>query len=59
MIDQFYKETGVPILFNTSFNLAGEPLVETIDDAIRTLSESDIEYLYIPERELIIEVANK
>ena len=59
MIDHFYKETGVPIIFNTSFNLAGEPLVETIDDAIRTLSESDIEYLYIPERELIIEVANK
>jgi len=59
MIDQFYKETGVPILFNTSFNLAGEPLVETIDDAIRTLHESALEYLYIPERNLIIEVANK
>jgi len=58
MIDQFYKETGVPILFNTSFNLAGEPLVETIDDALRTLAESDIEYLYIPERNLIIEIAN-
>ena len=59
MIDQFYKETGVPILFNTSFNLAGEPLVETIDDALRTLHESQLEYLYIPERELIIKVANK
>jgi len=59
IIEQFYKETGVPIIFNTSFNLAGEPLVETIDDAVRTLAESDIEYLYIPERDLIIEVANK
>jgi carbamoyltransferase len=59
MIDQFYKETGVPILFNTSFNLAGEPLVETIDDALRTLQESELEYLYIPEKNLIIEVANK
>jgi len=58
MIDQFYKETGVPILFNTSFNLGGEPLVETIDDAIRTLSESGLEYLYIPERNLIIEITN-
>ena len=58
MIDHFYKETGVPILFNTSFNLAGEPLVETIDDAIRTLANSDIEYLYIPEKNLIIEVSN-
>lgn len=59
MIDQFYKETGVPVLFNTSFNLGGEPLVETIDDAIRTLANSDIEYLYIPDNDLIIEVKNK
>jgi len=59
MIDHFYKETGVPILFNTSFNLGGEPLVETIDDAIRTLANSDIEYLYIPDNDLIIEVKNK
>jgi len=59
MIEHFYKETGVPILFNTSFNLAGEPLVETIDDAIRTLAESQLEYLYIPEKNLIIEVENK
>ena len=58
MIEHFYKETGVPILFNTSFNLAGEPLVETIDDAIRTLHESQLEYLYIPERSIIIKVTN-
>jgi len=59
MIEHFYKETGVPILFNTSFNLGGEPLVETIDDAIRTLAESDIEYLYIPDNNMIVEVKNK
>ena len=43
------KSGGVPIVFNTSFNLGGEPLVETIDDAIRTLLNSEIEYLYLPE----------
>ncbi len=59
MIKEFYDQTGVPILFNTSFNLGGEPLVETIDDAVRTLKESDIEYLYIPHNGLIIEVKNK
>ena len=59
LINKFYEQTGVPIIFNTSFNLGGEPLVETIDDAIRTLANSDIEYLFIPERNLIIEVANK
>lgn len=59
MIKEFHVQTGVPILFNTSFNLGGEPLVETIDDAIRTLRDSDIEYLYIPDNNLIIEVKNQ
>ena len=36
-------------MFNTSFNLGGEALVETLDDAVRTISESDIEYVYLPE----------
>ena len=49
LINEFYKITGVPILFNTSFNLAGEPLVETLEDAINTIMNSDIEYLYLPE----------
>jgi len=58
MIKEFYDQTGVPILFNTSFNLGGEPLVETIDDAVRTLKESEIEYLYIPHNGVIVEVKN-
>jgi carbamoyltransferase len=29
--------------------LAGEPLVETLDDAMRTIKNSDINYLYLPE----------
>lgn len=49
LIEAFFIHTGVPILFNTSFNLAGEPLVETIEDAIRTLDNSEINYLYLPE----------
>ena len=49
LIQSFKKITGVPILFNTSFNLAGEPLVETIDDALSTLERSSLNYLYLPE----------
>lgn len=49
LITAFQQITGVPILFNTSFNLAGEPLVETPEDAFRTLENSDIQYLYFPE----------
>ena len=49
LIEEFYKQTSVPILFNTSFNLAGEPLVETIEHARDTINRSDIDYLYTPE----------
>jgi len=49
LINAFYKKTQVPILFNTSFNLAGDPLVENLVDAVSTMMNSDINYLYLPE----------
>lgn len=49
LINEFKKLTGVPVLFNTSFNLGGDPLVETIDDALDTLRRSDLKYLFLPE----------
>jgi len=49
LIKEFDKITGVPILFNTSFNLAGQPLVETLHDAMETVKNSDINYLYLPD----------
>lgn len=58
IIKEFFDQTGVPIIFNTSFNLGGEPLVETLDDAVRTLYNSEIEYLYLPEFGKIIELKN-
>lgn len=48
LIELFFKKTNVPILFNTSFNLAGEALVETQEDALDTLERSNINYLYLP-----------
>ena len=59
LINEFYKLSGVPLVFNTSFNLGGQPLVETLDDAIFTLSNSKLEYLYMPELGKLIKVANK
>jgi carbamoyltransferase len=48
LIELFYKKTNVPILLNTSFNLKGFPIVESFDDALLTLQNSDINYLYTP-----------
>jgi len=55
LIEEFFLITGVPILFNTSFNLAGDCIVETLEHAIDTLKRSEIDYLYLPEHNLLIE----
>lgn len=54
LIESFYNRTGCPVLFNTSFNLADEPMVETVQDAIDTLRRSKIDYVYFPELGIII-----
>lgn len=54
LISAFHKITGVPILFNTSLNLAGDCIAETIDDALQVIRNSSIKYLYLPEFELLI-----
>jgi carbamoyltransferase len=58
LISEFHKLSGVPVLFNTSFNLAGEPLVEDLKDAIHTLRNSKIEYLYFPELGKLVTLKN-
>ena len=58
LISAFEKLSNVPILFNTSFNLGGEPLVETIHDAINTLNKSKIEYMYLPEIQKLVKIPN-
>ena len=49
LIKSFAEKTQVPMLLNTSFNLAGQPLVETLFDAVLTMFSSKIDCLYLPE----------
>jgi carbamoyltransferase len=59
LIDAFEKLSEVPILFNTSFNLGGDPLVETVEDGVNTLKKSDIEYMYLPEIQKLVYIPNE
>tara|TARA_R110000803_G_scaffold209110_1_gene278350 strand:+ start:113 stop:1465 length:1353 start_codon:yes stop_codon:yes gene_type:complete len=49
LIKQFYKLTNVPILINTSLNLPGEVLVETMQDLKELFEKSKLNYIYLPE----------
>ncbi|MFQ5612377.1 MAG: carbamoyltransferase [Anaerolineae bacterium] len=45
IIEKFGEATGVPVLLNTSYNLRGEPIVNTPDNALHTFSYSDTDLL--------------
>ena len=47
LIFKFYEKTGIPALLNTSFNLHGEPIVRTIQDALRVFDKSELEVLWL------------
>jgi carbamoyltransferase len=49
LIKKFHSLTGVPVLLNTSFNVAGEPIVETPEDAIRCFLCTEIDYLVLED----------
>ena len=47
LINEFYKVTGVPVLLNTSFNVKGQPMVNTPLEAIETFKSTNIDVLAI------------
>lgn len=51
---EFDMITGVPVLFNTSFNLAGDALVHTKEDALATLHDSMLDYVYFVQDNALV-----
>jgi len=47
LISEFERLTGCPVLVNTSFNVRGEPIVCTPDDAFRCFMRTHIDYLVL------------
>ena len=47
LLTAFHKKTGCPVLVNTSFNIRGEPIVGTPEDAFRCFMGTGIEVLAI------------
>lgn len=47
LIEKFKLKTGIPMLLNTSFNLRGEPIVNTPENAINTFLKSEMDLLVL------------
>jgi carbamoyltransferase len=49
ILSAFYERTGCPVLVNTSFNVRGEPIVATPDDAYRCFVNTGIDVLVLED----------
>ncbi len=47
VVEEFGRITGVPVLINTSFNVRGEPIVCTPQEALDCFKNTDIDYLVL------------
>lgn len=47
LLDAFEQQTGCPLLVNTSFNVRGEPIVRTPEDAWRCFMRTEMDYLVL------------
>jgi len=54
LLNLFKSKSGIGILLNTSFNLAGDPLVETPEQALNTLNRSSLDCVWFPTIKKIV-----
>jgi len=47
LMKKFYENTGCPVIVNTSFNVRGEPIVCTLEDAYRCFMRTEMETLVL------------
>ncbi|OGU52265.1 MAG: hypothetical protein A2080_08365 [Ignavibacteria bacterium GWC2_36_12] len=47
LINKFYEKTGCPVIVNTSFNVRGEPIVESLMDAYKCFMRTEMDILVL------------
>jgi len=53
LIKEVEKFTGIPMVLNTSLNVNGQPIVETIEEALELFEKSDIDGIVINDRMIL------
>ena len=59
MITRFYEKTGCPLIVNTSFNVRGEPIICTPQDAFKCFMGTELDLLVIEDFVLLKSEQNK
>jgi len=57
LIKRFGELTGVPCVLNTSFNIRGEPIVNSVADALKCFFTTDMDVLFV--HDLVVEKAGR
>ena len=52
--EEFQKLHQVPMLLNTSLNLAGDPIVNSYEDLLDMMNKSSLKYSYLADFDLLI-----
>ena len=47
LLQAFHRKTGCPVIINTSFNVRGEPIVQSPEDAYRCFMRTEMDYLVL------------
>ena len=56
LIEEFQRLHQVPMLLNTSLNLAGEPIVNSYEDLLEMMKKSSLKYSYLADFDLLIKI---
>ena len=59
LIKEFKNLSGLPIVLNTSLNMPGHTIVETLDDVKEIMDSTELKYCYLPETNKLIINENK
>ena len=53
IITAFFRRTGCPVIVNTSFNVRGEPIVCSLEDAYRCFMRTGLDVLVLEQYVLL------
>ena len=54
IIEQFRENTGIPVIGNTSFNVNGQPIVETREDALEAFMSMELDFIYLADEDILL-----